>query len=660
MYVFRRNPPAPTAMPSSASARIVLDGVVIDLAGRQLLRDGEVRPLEPKAFDVLALLASEPGRAFSRDEILDAVWGHRHVTPGVLNRVITLLRHALGEDAHHPRWLHTLHGVGYRFSDDVAPPDAGTAAPAPAVEPALGPALAATPPRVPRLLAWAAASALGLLLLVAAVFVARDPGTTPASAQAVPRTLIVMPLIAVGEGDRDIAFGLSEELISTLSRIRGLRVIARDSTRLATAAGADLSRLVRQLGVSHALEGSVRQVGERLRVHLRLVDAANGRTLWSQDYDRDVADVLALERDIAQAVAGALALNLGLARPVATTRGGDADFYRRYLAAQALLRAPPPVPPERIELAETRLRQLVAEQPEHAPSHAALAAALDGRAYLRPELAVELRQDALHHAALAQRLDPGLPEPYLAQAAAACRDNQWERCLSLYRHATELAPSEMRAQFQYAMALASLGYLDQAEQVMRDGARRDPLNQGWHFGHGRILDTLGRHREALVELQRAGRFGRYGRWFNAAWRGDHAALPVIAAGIGGPDDTGSRQYGPLLRQSYLLASRALVDPAAWPQTRIAMKDFEQRTGLMNFLSVLDPQRDTAAVINGLEQVRRRSYSSWDLLLWTRDLGYLREDPAFQDYLRRNGIAAYWDKHGLPAQCRREERRYRCR
>jgi tetratricopeptide (TPR) repeat protein len=325
-----------------------------------------------------------------------------------------------------------------------------------------------------------------------------------------------------------------------------------------------------------------------------------------------------------------------------------------------MLRAPPPVPAERVELAEARLRQLVAEQPRHAPSHAALAVALDGRAYLRPELAIELRQEAAHHAAQAQRLDSTLPEPYLVQAAAACRENLWERCLALYRRATELAPSEMRAQFQYAMALASLGYLAQAEQVMRRGARRDPLNQGWHFGHGRILDTQGRHREAFVELQRAGRFGRYGRWFNAAWRGDHAALPVIAAGIGGPDDTASRLYGPQLRQSYLLASRALADPSFWPQARVAMAEFEQRTGLMNFLRALDPQRDTAAVIDGLDQVRRRSYSSWDLLLWTRDLEYLREDPAFQDYLHRNGIAAYWDKHGLPTQCRRDAHRYRCR
>jgi DNA-binding winged helix-turn-helix (wHTH) protein len=112
-------------------APLVFDRVVIDRAARRVLRDGVAQPLEPKAFAVLLLLAEAPGHAFTRDEILDAVWGHRHVTPGVLNRVMTLLRHALGEDAHTPRYIHTLHGVGYRFDLPVFPlpapePKAGT------------------------------------------------------------------------------------------------------------------------------------------------------------------------------------------------------------------------------------------------------------------------------------------------------------------------------------------------------------------------------------------------------------------------------------------------------------------------------------------------------------------------------------------------------
>ena len=88
-------------MAESAPASLAFDGIAIaiDVAGRRLLRDGAEQALEPKAFAVLALLAAAPGRVVTREEILDAVWGHRHVTPGVLNRIVTLVRQPLGEDA---------------------------------------------------------------------------------------------------------------------------------------------------------------------------------------------------------------------------------------------------------------------------------------------------------------------------------------------------------------------------------------------------------------------------------------------------------------------------------------------------------------------------------------------------------------------------------
>ncbi|HSS86135.1 MAG TPA: winged helix-turn-helix domain-containing protein, partial [Reyranella sp.] len=88
-------------MPPSVPHRLAFDDIVIDLAGRRLSRAGQEQALEPKAFAVLALLLGAPGRVFSRDEILDAIWGHRHVTQSVLNRIMSLLRQALGEDAAH-------------------------------------------------------------------------------------------------------------------------------------------------------------------------------------------------------------------------------------------------------------------------------------------------------------------------------------------------------------------------------------------------------------------------------------------------------------------------------------------------------------------------------------------------------------------------------
>ena len=82
-----------------------------------------------------------------------------------------------------------------------------------------------------------------------------------------------------------------------------------------------------------------------------------------------------------------------------------------------------------------------------------------------------------------------------------------------------------------------------------------------------------------------------------------------------------------------------------------MRKTERLSGLMNFLSVFDPDARPAQLVDGLQVVRERSYSSWDLLLWTKDLAFLRRDPAFQDYLRRTGILDYWKQSGFPPQCK---------
>ncbi|MCA1714021.1 MAG: winged helix-turn-helix domain-containing protein [Gammaproteobacteria bacterium] len=102
--------------------------VVVDVAAHTLLRDGSAQPVEPKAFAVLVLLLQHAGELVERDVLLDTVWGHRHVTPGVLTRVIAQLRAALGDDPHQPTFIQTLHGLGYRFIGELLPaPDAAQA-----------------------------------------------------------------------------------------------------------------------------------------------------------------------------------------------------------------------------------------------------------------------------------------------------------------------------------------------------------------------------------------------------------------------------------------------------------------------------------------------------------------------------------------------------
>lgn len=649
-------------MPAAPTTPLAFDDIVVDVAGRRLLRAGDTVTLEPKAFDVLALLVANPGQALTRDQILDAVWGHRHVTPGVLNRIMTLLRHALGEEASTPRYLHTLHGVGYRFDLPAAPAANVVEAPVKAV-PAY-PAPAGGPPHVDLLTTWrglAVALATALVVLLAwkwsaATQAPRPPSPVPVGATGLPRatttgpTLIVMPLTPIGaeESSRDIAAGLSDELLTELSLIPGLQVIARESTALVATGKSAVPEMVPRLGISHALEGSLRQSGEQLRVHVRLTQALTGKTLWAQDYDRPAKDVFALQRDIARSVATALALKLGLS-PEPVQRGADADFLHRYYASRAKLRKLRSLGDNAIESIEADFRTMVRQRPEDARAHAGLAVALEMRAFRRPPLAEQLRAEAAQEADLALNLDSKLSDAWQVKAAAACRANRWDDCLAWTLTASQLAPSESEPKYQYAFELASLGYLDKAEEMIRQGLSSDPLNPSWRFALGRVLDTQGRHQEALVQFSKNESWSIFGNWFNAVWRGDLDEARRVSQRMDSTLPT--REYERIFKPAYVAVTEALRDPSQWPKARAAMAESERRAGLMNFLRVFDPAEDQGKLIRELQVVRQRSYSSWDLLIWTRDLPLLRRHPAFQQELRRNGMLAYWQKHGFPSQCR---------
>ncbi|MEG3192853.1 winged helix-turn-helix domain-containing protein, partial [Lysobacter sp. D1-1-M9] len=120
-------------------------GVLVDATAHTITRGGQPHPVEPKAFAVLLVLLHHPGELVLRDDLLDAVWGHRHVTPGVLTRAIAQLRGALDDHAHEPRYIQTQHALGYRFIGELAP------APAPVIDPVPAPAQASLPAPIPTL-----------------------------------------------------------------------------------------------------------------------------------------------------------------------------------------------------------------------------------------------------------------------------------------------------------------------------------------------------------------------------------------------------------------------------------------------------------------------------------------------------------------------------
>jgi len=634
-----------------AAGWLAFDRIEIDLSGRRLFVAGRETALEPKAFAVLVLLVSQPGRAFTRDEILDAVWGHRHVTPGVLNRIVTLLRHALGENAEAHRYLHTLHGVGYRIDADVcrsAQRSTGTDTAEPSAAKDVGP-FAANPaspearPAPRRLLARTLVlGTLGILLLALAAWWLHQP-TSPGNAAMAP-TLVVLPLRTVGAPPDDVvlADGLSEELITRLAHIEGLRLISHTSSMRAQDDKLDLNQLGARLHATHALEGSLRQSGAALRIDLRLIDLPGGRTLWAQDYDRKLADVFLLQREIAQSVAQALTLKLGL--PIASSERDPQDF-RDYLDARYFFF-------NRLERGDyaqklAQLRALAARSPDYARAHGLLARVLVHE--LSPGL-VSATDDAeaAREAGRALELDPDQSEAQAALATIACRSAEWARCFPIFERVLVIAPTDAPLRAAYAKWLTGVGYLDAGLREAEVAQASDPLSYEVNVVLGRVLDTLGRHDEAQRILDAAvnmkpGGPGvlAYARWYNAYWRGDAVGMREHASLVPASDG---------FHEAYVEVTEALFEPAHWARAEAAIAETERVSGRPNFMRMMLPGADAATTLPALESALKTGASSYNLLVWNPETVALRRRPAFQDFLRRNGILDYWRVHGFPPQC----------
>ena len=632
-------------------APLAFHDIAIDFAGRRLLRGGIEQPLEPKAFAVLALLAGSPGSVFTRDEILDAVWGHRHVTPGVLNRVMTLLRHALGEDAHAPLCLHTVHGVGYRF--DL--PGTGTAtSPAMPTPDQESESVAARPPMrrasdrrrdLPRIALW-------LLPLLAALAFSgwklwtRAPdahetakAATPASPATASHGIAVLPFVNASR-DADQQFfsdGLSDNLIDALSRFEGLKVIGRMSSfRFRDGKEGDKA-IGDRLGVAYLVAGSVQRADDMVRINASLTRVADGSTLWAEHYDRPFKDLFALQDELAQAIATALHAKLlsaeDGARQGERPPSGNIAAYDAYLRGmQAFYRDDTPGIIEYQQLA-TRL------DPGYASAWAQLGIAwtflgetegwgtpLANRDYARARIAIDT----------ALRLSPDLGVAHGALGNLLFTDGiDWNGALAELRRATLLDPNNGQSQGGLSRVLAATGKLREAIEHRDRYLSIEPLFAANYYHHAQLMLAAGRLDQAeqdlriVSELEPAPHPSRKLAWI-AIVRGDaHAALEVAKAqpaASRGIDIALAAQIGP---------DRAFADAAV---ARMLADKAVSRANPYLVAQVFALRGDAGRTVEWLERAWAIRDTSLHLLLYDPLILRLRKDP---------GLAAFCAEVGLP-------------
>jgi TolB-like protein len=485
--------------------------------------------------------------------------------------------------------------------------------------------------------------ALAFLLVVAAALWIPFPHETPPPAVSTP-VLVVLPLHAAGVNARPqmlLADAVGRDLIGEFAHVDGLRVIGAVSAARAQAARFDFDQLHAQLGANRALQGSVREGDQQLLVELRLSTLPEGRTLWAQAYTEPRAQLPALERRIAAAVAEALTLKAPAAVEVAEAPALRLD----YLAARQAASGGDPA--AAIEL----LRAIVAQTPDFAPAQGLYARLLTETLRRDDSDATRDAVRAAAEAALAR--DANNADALMALAVIACRAQQWDACMTSFDRALAIAPEDTDCRHTYAYWLAGIGYVERALAETERGWDADPLSYDANFARGRLLDTLGRHDAAKQYLDRADPPTAglvYARWHNALWRNDLTAAREYAAAM--PQSDG-------FRESYIGITEAVADPSRWAQVQPMIGTSERATGRVNVLRIMLPNPDYAIEIEALERMLRNGWPSYYLLLWMPEYRALRADPAFAAFLERTQILAYWRAHGAPPRCKAADGSIRC-
>ncbi|MEO8858039.1 MAG: winged helix-turn-helix domain-containing protein, partial [Burkholderiaceae bacterium] len=445
------------------------------------------------------------------DEILDAVWGHRNVTPGVLNRVMTLLRRALGEDAQAARYLHTVHGVGYRFdlpesarsAAKQAMPAADPETPVPVSAPSAVMGRRARDLRVfPRGVLWM----LPLLALLAFAGWEWWPRTLPASKPAMEQSIAVLPLVNASNDPQQLYFsdGLSENLIDALSHFKGLKVIGRTSAFQFRDSKDDSATIGRKLGVSHLLTGSVQHAGDVVRINASLTRAADGSTLWAEHYDRPYRDLFALQDEIAHAVADALQVKLLSPEPAAQPNdrppGGSIDAYSAYLQGLRYWHD------QQFSKAAEHMTQAVQLDPSYAMAWAHLSGAWSTVAAFSNEdsaMAREQMRESRTAVDKALQLAPGLGPAHAAHAYLQFYNFDHRGALAECRRAVQLAPADGTVLNGCGFVLGGIGKLGEAIQLREQLLSIEPLYTVNYYQYARLLMATGQLDKATKNLRTA-------------------------------------------------------------------------------------------------------------------------------------------------------------
>jgi adenylate cyclase len=268
--------------------------------------------------------------------------------------------------------------------------------------------------------------------------------------------------------------GISEEITNSLTRVSGLKIIARTSAFHFKGVSIDIREVGQRLGADVVIEGSVRKSGEQLRITAQAIQTESGHHLWSETFRRELTDVFAIQEEIAQSVADLLRLQVpevqGAVRPPAP----DLDAYNRYLRARFLIHQQSP---ETLHAALDHLRRLTKTYPDYALAYSGVAAANGLLAQFGMVSGFDVYPEVKACAERAYALDPESGDTCTVLGALrAWFEHRWDEADSLFGRAIKLQPSHAPAHMFRAMAMLCRGNIKAAESGLRRSTELDPLS----------------------------------------------------------------------------------------------------------------------------------------------------------------------------------------
>jgi TolB-like protein/DNA-binding winged helix-turn-helix (wHTH) protein/Tfp pilus assembly protein PilF len=477
----------------------------LDPAQRLLFRDGELVSLTPKATDTLLVLVENRGQLLTKDELLERVWPGTFVEEVTLAKNVSTLRKTLGPAPDGGEYIETHSKRGYRFVAEVREVEAEDST-APPASPAEARVAVPAADSVGRRWRIAVLAVAGLVLAAGAFWWSRSrSGAVPASGKIM---LAVLPFenLSGDPAQEYFSSGLTEEMITQLGRLEPdrLGVIARTSAMQYKDAHKDARQIGRELGVDYLLEGSVRREGNRVRISAQLIQVRDQSHTWAEDYDRDLRDILALQSDVAGAIAQQIRLKLTPEEHarLQNARAVNAEAYEAYLRGRFFWNKRTV---EGHQKAIEYFQKAVALDPNYAQAYAGLA---DAYALLGSwPNAVLMRRDAMTRAREAAQKALSLDES-LADAHASLgfvkMHYDWDFLAAEkeFLRAIALNPGYATAHHWYAYDLVALGRLNDAIAQARLAQAADPLSVIISRDVGEMLVFAGHDDEAIAQCHK--------------------------------------------------------------------------------------------------------------------------------------------------------------